>query len=61
MKYSIPSDKGRCCVCRLCNAKEVYRDGNFTQYNFEIKKFEVIKVIPNFKNAIKRFFYFSYI
>jgi len=56
MKYSIPSDKGKVCVCRLCNAKEVYKEGSYVQYNFDIKKFEVIKVIPNLKNAIKRFF-----
>lgn len=56
MKYSIASDKGRVLVCRTCNVKEVYTTGSYVQYNFEIKKFEVIKVIPNLKNAIKRFF-----
>ncbi len=57
MKYKIPSDKGRVVVCRFCNAKEIYKEGSCVQYNFTINKFEVIKVIPNFKNAIKRFFF----
>lgn len=56
MKHKIASDKGRVIVCRFCNAKEVYKTGSYIQFNFDIKKFQIIKVIPNLKNSIKRFF-----
>lgn len=56
MKYKIASDKGRVIVCRKCNALEVYHTGSFVQFNFTTKKFEVLKVTPNLKNALKRFF-----
>lgn len=43
MKYQLPSDKGRCKVCKDCDLFRAMMTKSICRYNFELKKFEVIK------------------
>lgn len=56
MKYSLPSDKGRTVECRCCTVNRfVKQQGEVVKYNFEIRKFQVIKQEVNIKNILKEF------
>lgn len=56
MKYSLPSDKGRCVECRFCTVNRfIKQKGEVVKYDFKIKKFKSIKIQYNIINIIKEF------
>lgn len=56
MKYQLKSDFGRVVECRLCTVKRfINQKGKIVKYNWNIKKFEVVKSKLNLINIIKEY------
>lgn len=56
MKYQLKSDLGRCVECRLCTAKRfINQNGKIAKFDFNIKKFQIIKQNISLTNIIKQY------